>query len=172
MPAPLQPIPAVIDRFLAALTDADRELFLDVIENASSPVEIWTLATVLGYVGGFGELIAWSDSVAPRTDRRGVLSKQADDLARDIASARVHIDALTVDPDKGFQRIALLSKELRGHLIEVDKMSRAMDRKGLVLAGAERVMRELRGIFRGQAEMEEALTQAFKTVWAVLAEEN
>lgn len=165
-------VPPAIDRFLAALTDADRELMLEVVENAVSPLEIWTLATVLGYAGGFGELIAWSNEIAPRTDRRVLLSQEADNLKKDILQARAHITAMTLDPDKGFGRIAFLSKELRGHLVEVEKMSRAVDRRGLILAGAERVMRELRGIFRGQEEMEEALTEAFKTVWAVLADDK
>lgn len=165
-------IPAVIDRFLSLLEDSDRELMLDVIEHAVSPVEIWTIATVLGYTGTFGELIHWANEVHPRTDRRALLTDQATQLKSDIANARMHITAGTLDPEKGFGRIAYLSKEMRGHLVEVEKMSRSMDRRGLILAGADRVMRELRGIFRGQDEMEDALTQAFKTVWAVLAEER
>lgn len=165
-------IPPQIDDFLAALSASDRELVLDVIEHATSDLEVWTLAIVLGYRGGFGELAQWAESISPRTDRRALLIEQAKKLKVDIENARRYTEAQILDPEKGCMRIAILSKELRGHLVEADKMSRAVDRRGLVLAGAERVMRELRSIFRGQDEMEEALTQAFKTVWAVLSEER
>ncbi|MEB3320506.1 MAG: hypothetical protein VKI63_06160 [Cyanobium sp.] len=167
-----QQIPEAIDDFLSTLVDADRELMLDVIEHATSSLEVWTLAVVLGYRGGYGELEEFAESMAPRTDRRALLIEEAKNLKNDIVNARRGVELMTVDPEKGCMRIAALSKELRGHLVEADKMSRAVDRKGLILAGAERVMRELRAIFRGQPDMEEALTQAFKTVWAMLTEER
>ena len=167
-----QVLPTAVDRFLKVLEESDRELLLDVVEHSSSPLEIWTLAIVLGYTGSFGNLVKWAHTISPPTDRRQLLSRQAEQLEQDIANARTQIAAMLMDADKGFSRIAFLSKELRGHLIEVDRMSKAVDRRGLILAGADRVMRELRGIFAGDGEMEDALTQAFKAVWATLSEER
>lgn len=158
--------------FLRMLDDPDRELFIDTVENATSSIEIWTLATVMGYTGSMGDLIAWADDQYPRTDRRKVLLAEAEKLKQDIADAREFIRSEALEPKEGYSRIAFLSKELRGHLIEVDKMARVLDRRGLILAGADRVMREMRGIFAGSAEMESALAKAFKAVWAVLMDER
>jgi hypothetical protein len=161
-----------VSQFQMMLEDADRELFIDTVENATSPIEIWTLATVMGYTGTMGDLIAWANERYPRTDRRRVLLAEADKLKEDIADARALIQMGTLDSEKGFARIAFLSRELRGHLNEVDKMARVIDRRGLILAGADRVMRELRGIFMGNADMETALARGFKAVWAVLIDEH
>lgn len=158
--------------FLRMLDDPDRELFIDTVENATTAIEIWTLATVMGYTGSMGDLIAWANDQYPRTDRRKILLQEAEKLKLDIANARALIQSEALEPKEGYSRIAFLSKELRGHLNEVDKMARILDRRGLILAGADRVMRELRGIFAGSAEMESALAKAFKAVWAVLMDER
>jgi hypothetical protein len=158
--------------FLRMLDGPDRELFIDTVENATTAIEIWTLATVMGYTGSMGDLIAWANDQYPRTDRRKLLLQEAEKLKEDIADARVLISTSALEPKEGYSRIAFLSKELRGHLNEVDKMARILDRRGLILAGADRVMRELRGIFAGSAEMESALAKAFKAVWAVLMDER
>lgn len=162
----------VVSQFHTMLDDADRELFTDTVENAMSPIEIWTLAAVMGYTGTMGDLIAWADEHYPRTDRRKVLMEEAKKLQEDIADARTLINVGALDSEKGYARIAFLSRELRGHLNEVDKMARAVDRRGLVLAGADRVMRELQGLFSGNTAMESALSRGFKAVWAVLIDEG
>ena len=161
-----------VAQFLRMLDDPDRELFIDTVETATSPIEIWTLATVMGYAGSMGDLIAWADELYPRMDRRKTLLEEADKLKEDIANARVLITTGALDAKEGYSRIAFLSRELRGHLNEVDKMARTLDKRGLILAGADRVMRELRAIFAGSDEMESALARAFKAVWAVLMEER
>jgi hypothetical protein len=161
-----------VAQFLRMLADTDRELFIDTVETATSPIEIWTLATVLGYTGSMGDLIAWANELYPRTDRRKVLLAEADKLKTDIANARALIASEALDAKEGYSRIAFLSRELRGHLTEVDKMARTLDRRGLMMAGADRVMRELRTIFAGSVDMESALAQAFKAVWAVLIDER
>jgi len=163
---------SAVAQFLRMLDSPDRELFIDTVENATSTIEIWTLATVMGYAGAMGDLISWANELYPRMDRRRVLLAEADKIKQDIADARELIRDEALEPKEGYARIAFLSKELRGHLIEVDKMARVLDRRGLILAGADRVMRELRGIFAGSSEMESALARAFKAVWAVLMDER
>jgi hypothetical protein len=154
------------------MDEGDREMFLETVEHATSPIEVWALATVMGYRGSMSDLMAWADELYPRIDRRKRMTDEAELLRKDIEDARVLIDQGAMDPEKGFARVAFLSREMRGHLVEVEKMSKTVDRRGLILAGAERVMRELRGIFAGSTDMENALEAAFKAVWAVLAEEK
>lgn len=167
-----QAAPPEVDRFLAVLEPADLEALLTTIEFAHTPIEVWTVAAVLGYTGSYGVLVDWARSLNPIEDRRRKLASEAASLAEDIQTARRAIELEELDPDKGLGRIVALSKELRGHLVEVDRMSRMIDRRGLVLAGADRTMRELRAIFTGNDEVQVALEQAFRAVWAVLAEES
>ena len=86
-----------VSQFQMMLEDADRELFIDTVENATSPIEVWTLATVMGYTGTMGDLIAWANERYPRTDRRRVLLEEADKLKEDIADARALIQMGTLD---------------------------------------------------------------------------
>jgi hypothetical protein len=51
-------------------------------------------------------------------------------------------------------------------------MSRATDRKGLIMAGADAVMRQLRSIFKDNEEVVTALDSAFESVWAQLDSEK
>ena len=51
-------------------------------------------------------------------------------------------------------------------------MTKAADRKGLVMAGADRVLRELKSIFKGNDDLMNALEIASESVWAMLAEES
>ena len=51
-------------------------------------------------------------------------------------------------------------------------MTRGTDRRGLVLAGADKVMRELKSIFKGNDDVVNALELAYESVWAALAEEK
>ena len=93
-------------------------------------------------------------------------------LEADIDYLRQQVQADIVKPDAAATRIAHLSKELRGHVVEVEKMTRGTDRRGLVLAGADKVMRELKSIFKGNDDVVNALELAYESVWAALAEEK
>jgi hypothetical protein len=54
---------------------------------------------------------------------------------------QLHLVRLKVD--NGAARLAALEKELRAHIETSERMNRTTDKRGLVLAGADRVMREL-----------------------------
>lgn len=162
--------PAIED-FLVALHDGEREAFLQFAELSSSNYEIWVYATVLGFSGRFSELVEWVQDLFPKSNRRDLLQEEARRLEADIAQLRELAMLKALAPDIAASRVAALSKELRGHLAEIERMSRATDRRGLVLAGADRVMRELRAIFRGNEEITEALEPAFASVWSAITEE-
>lgn len=164
--------PAAVDRFLAVLDGADRELFLEGLEHARSGIEIWTLAVVLGYDGPYGDLVQWAQTMHPIEDRRAILAEEAGKLRDDIVNVRKLLDLTDADSEKIYTRVSTLSKELRGHLVEVEKMSKAIDRRGLLLAGADRVMREVRSAFVSDPDIQDVLASVFKAVWASLSEEG
>lgn len=158
--------------FLAALDDDRREGFLNYAENTYSIYEIWVYANVLGYEDSFTALERWVSNHYRKLNKRELLLAEACKLEADVDYLRQQVQADLVKPDAAASRIAHLSKELRGHLSEIDKMTRATDRKGLILAGADAVMRQLRTIFKDNEEVTTALDSAFESVWAQLDTEK
>jgi len=154
--------------FLAALDDDRREGFLNYAENTYSIYEIWLYASVLGYSESFTALERWVSKHYRKLNKRELLLAEACKLEADVDFLRQQVQADLVKPDAAASRIAHLSKELRGHLSEIDKMTRTTDRKGLILAGADAVMRQLRVIFKDNDEVTAALDSAFESVWAQL----
>lgn len=154
--------------FLAALDDDRREGFLNYAENTYSIYEIWLYASVLGYSESFTALERWVNKHYRKLNKRELLLAEACKLEADVDFLRQQVQADLVKPDAAASRIAHLSKELRGHLSEIDKMTRTTDRKGLILAGADAVMRQLRVIFKDNDEVTAALDSAFESVWAQL----
>lgn len=161
-----------IQNFLATLDHSHREGFLSYAENTHSIIEIWLYASVVGYNGTFRALEEWVQKCFPKLDKRKLLLGEIIKLEADIELLRQQVFADIVKPDVAASRIAHLSKELRGHIVEIDKMSKALDRRGLVLAGADKAMRELRAIFRGNEEILNALDLACESVWAQMSEDK
>ena len=158
--------------FLAALDDDRREGFLNYAENTYSIYEIWVYASVLGYGESFTALERWVNKHYRKLNKRELLLAEACKLEADVDFLRQQVQADLVKPDAAASRIAHLSKELRGHLSDIDKMTRATDRKGLILAGADSVMRQLRTIFKDNEDVTTALDSAFESVWAQLESEK
>ena len=160
-----------IQGFLAGLDDTHREGFMAYAEHTYSVVEIWLYASVLGYEGTFSALEKWVAATFPKLNRKGILLAETVKLEGDIDVLRQQVQMDLVSPADAASKIAHLSKELRSHLVEIDKMSKAADRKGLIMAGADRVLRELKAIFKGNEDLMNALNLASESVWAMLAEE-
>ena len=93
-------------------------------------------------------------------------------LEGDIDYLRQQVQADLIKADAAATRIAHLSKELRGHVMDVDKLTKSLDRRGLVMSGADKVMRDLRMIFKSSEEVMPALELAFESIWADLCEEK
>ena len=140
-------------------------------EHTYSVVEIWLYASVLGYEGTFSALEKWVAATFPKLNRKGILLAETVKLEGDIDVLRQQVQMDLVSPADAASKIAHLSKELRSHLVEIDKMSKAADRKGLIMAGADRVLRELKAIFKGNEDLMNALNLASESVWAMLADE-
>ena len=155
--------------FLAALDDDRREGFLNYAENTYSIYEIWLYASVLGYDNSFTALERWVSKHYRKLNKRELLLAEACKLEADVDFLRQQVQADLVKPDAAASRIAHLSKELRGHLAEIDKMTRVTDRRGLIMAGADRALRELKIIFKDNEEIINALDLAGESVWQLIA---
>ena len=51
-------------------------------------------------------------------------------------------------------------------------MTKGVDRRGLVMSGADKVMRELKSIFKGNDDVIKALDLAYESVWQLLVDER
>lgn len=164
-----EPFPEVAG-FLAALDHSQRERFLGECEGRESPFHIWLYACAMGYEGGFTQLDEWLQTRYPQINRRQMLMAEAARLEADIQVARIPAD--DAKPGDVARSVAALSKELRGHLAEIERMSRAVDRRGLILSGADRLLRILQDMFAEDTEMQSALGQGFEALWAQISEER
>ena len=161
-----------IRAFLASLDEPHLEGFMAYAENTFSVVEIWLYAGVLGYEGTFAALEKWVAAMFPKLNRKAILLAETVKLEGDIDQLRQQVQMDVVSATDAAGKIAHLSKELRSHLVELEKMTKASDRKGLVMAGADRVLRELKAIFKGNEDLMSALDLASESVWAMLADES
>jgi len=163
--------------FLSSLDNGQRERFLVACESRDSPIQAWMYACALGYEGDFLQLETWLQKRYPRLDRRKMLLAEAIRLESDIAvlrdSGTADADGVTaVKPQDAARNIASLSKELRGHLVEVDRIGRGVDRRGLLLTGADRLLRILQDMFNENEEMKAALEQAYESFWSQVSDER
>ena len=164
--------PPEIQSFLTALDNGSREAFVAYVENTYSIYEIYLYAGILGYDGGFTALEKWVRKHYPKLNRRELMLAEIVKLEADIDFLRQQVQADIVKPDSAATRIAHLSKELRGHVVEVERMTKGVDRRGLVMSGADKVMRELKSIFKGNDDVIKALDLAYESVWQLLVDER
>ena len=101
-----------------------------------------------------------------KLDRRGILNSEISALHSDIQELRMAILSGEIKGDNGAQRLAALEKELRSHIETSDRMNKSTDKRGLVLAGADRVMRELTAIFKDDPQFAEPIDNAINAIWA------
>lgn len=156
--------------FLAALDHGQRERFLAECEGRESPYHIWLYACAMGYEAGFTQLDGWLRERYPQINRRQMLMAEATKLEADIELARIPPEG--AKGGEAARSVAALSKELRGHLAEIERMSRAVDRRGLVLSGADRLLRILQDMFAEDQEMVDALGKGFEVLWSQVSEER
>jgi hypothetical protein len=86
-------------------------------------------------------------------------------MQEDIRKLREAVEDNTVKRDAGVARIASMQKELRGAIAQVEEFTNVKDRKGLLMAGADRAIRELMFIFKDDP-IEVPLEEATLSVWA------
>ena len=69
-------------------------------------------------------------------------------------------------------KISVLQKELRSHIQAVRQLTDGVDRRGLLLAGADRCLRELMNSFEDTPAMADLLDDAAIVVWGTIEREE
>tara|TARA_B100000214_G_scaffold155247_1_gene111336 strand:- start:203 stop:739 length:537 start_codon:yes stop_codon:yes gene_type:complete len=155
-----------VDQWLDTLPAADSEDFREFAEITPSIIEIWVYSGILGYPGSFNDLSRWVKMKYKKLDRRGILNSEIAALHSDIGELRMAILSGEIKGDNGAARLAGLEKELRSHIEVSERLNKSTDKRGLVLAGADRVMRELTAIFKDDPQFSEPIENAMNAVWA------
>jgi hypothetical protein len=158
--------------WIQGLTNKDRESFLAFCKRSASPIQMYLYARFLGFKGSITDCDEWSQKEYKKKNFNQILEGEIEFMQEDIAKLREAIDMGIVKQDMGSARIAMLQKELRGAIKQLADDKILMDKQGLVLAGADRALREMLSIFRDDP-IEGPLEEASMGVWTkLLAEES
>lgn len=158
--------------WVQSLTDKDRESFLAFCKRTSSPIQMYLYARFLGFTGSIVMCDEWAKKEFKKRNFNALLEDEIDSMQQDIAKLRDAIDMGIVKQDMGTSRIAMLQKELRGAIKQLKDEKVLLDKQGLILAGADRALREMLSIFRDDP-IEGPLQEASMGVWTkILAEES
>ena len=155
-----------VEQWLDTLPASDTEEFREFCDVTPSIIEIWVYAGIFGYPGSFTDLSRWVKMKYKKLDRRGILNSEISALHSDIQELRMAITSGEVKGDNGAARLAGLEKELRSHIETSERINKSTDKRGLILAGADRVMRELTAIFKDDPQFSEPIVNAMNAVWA------
>ena len=160
--------------WLASLEKAQKDAFVHYAKNATSDIEAYLYARFLspGYAGSISDITAWVQEKYPKEDLRKVLLREIDDLQLDIRNVRDMTQNQMLDHATAATKISTLQKELRSHIQAVRSISDGLDRRGLLLAGADRCLRELVQTFDGQPGVQALLEDSSIIVWTTLEKEE
>ena len=157
--------------WIHTLSNKDRESFLEFCKKASSPIQIYLFSRFLGFQGTVVECNEWSTKEFKKRNFNVVLEAEIDNMQIDINKLRDAIDMGIVKQDMGAARIAMLQKELRGAIKQIEDKKILQDKQGLILAGADRALREMLSIFRDDP-IEGPLQEASMGVWTKILQEE
>ena len=160
-----------VDQWLDTLPASESEEFREFAEVTPSVIEIWVYAGILKYPGTFNDMARWVKMKFKKLNRREILNSEIAALHSDIQELRMAITSGEIKGSDGAARLASLEKELRSHIETSDRMNRTTDKRGLILAGADRVMREMTAIFKDDPQFAEPIENAMNAVWAKIYSE-
>lgn len=155
----------VFDQWVDNLTSAEQETFTSFASSNYSIIECFLYARFLGYKGSIVSCEAWVNSCYPKPDHRKTLLYEITEMQEDIRKLRDDVDNGVVKRDAGVARVASMQKELRGTIAQLEQSINNRDRKGLLMAGADRAIRELLAVFKDDP-IEIPLEEASMSVWA------
>lgn len=158
----------VVDQWLDTLPASESEQFCEFAEVTPSIIEIWVYAGVMQYPGSFSDLNRWVKMKYKKLNRREILNSEIAALHADVQELRMAITSGEIKGSDGAARLASLEKELRSHIETSERMNKTTDKRGLILAGADRVLREFTNIFKDDPQMAEPIENAIDAVWAKL----
>lgn len=90
----------------------------------------------------------------------------------DIDNVRDMTNTGMLDYATAATKISVLQKELRSHIQAVRQLTDGVDRRGLLLAGADRCLRELMNSFEDSPTMADLLDDASIVVWSTIEREE
>jgi hypothetical protein len=155
----------LFDSWVDNLDSATQESFCSFAEESYSVIECFLYARFLGYRGSITSCEEWVKDRYSKPDYRKVLASEIDEMQEDIRKLRDAVEDNLVKRDAGVARIAQMQKELRGTIAQMEEFTTAKDRKGLLMAGADRAIREIMFIFKDDP-IELPLHEATMSVWA------
>jgi len=155
-----------VDEWLDTLPASESEQFKEFAEYTPSVIEIWVYAGIMNYPGTFNDLVRWVKMKFKKLNRREILNSEIAALHADIQDLRMAVTSGEIKGDNGAARLAALEKELRSHIEVSERLNKTTDKRGLILAGADRVMRELTNIFKDDPQFSEPIENAMTAVWA------
>jgi hypothetical protein len=160
--------------WLSLLKKAEKDSFIHYAKNATSDVESYLFARFLqpSYQGSIADLTAWIQEKYPKEDLRKILLIEIDQLRNDITQVRNMTLNNMLDYATAATKISSLQKELRSHIQTVRAITDGLDRRGLLLAGADRCLRELSNTFQDQPTILSLLEDAGLIVWSTLEREE
>ena len=154
-----------VGTWLSCLDKTQKDAFLHYVKNTSSDIEAYLYARFLGYTGSIVSCDLWVNEHYKKPDHRKTLLYEIEEMQEDIRKLRDAVEQGVVKRDAGVARIASMQKELRGAILQVEQFTSVRDRKGLLMAGADRAIRELMFVFKDDP-IEAPLNEASMSVWA------
>jgi hypothetical protein len=163
-----------VAEWLGKLSKSEHDAFIYYAKNSTSDVEAFLYARFLnpGFNGSIADLTAWIQERYPKEDLRKVLLFEIDDIRRDIKNVRDMTITGMLDHATAATKIAVLEKELRSHIQAVRSINDGVDRRGLLLAGADRCIREFIQAFEDQPTISDLIRDSSEMVWAAIEREE
>jgi hypothetical protein len=163
-----------VGAWLESLDKSQKDAFKHYAKNATSDIEAYLYARFLkpGYEGSISDLTAWIQEKYPKEDLRKVLLIEIDSLKTDLHNVRQMTLTGMLDHATAATKIAVLQKEIRSHIQAVRQLTDGLDRRGLLLAGADRCIRELLNSFDDAPTMHALIEEASLVVWSVIEKEE
>ena len=155
----------LFDTWVDNLDASTQESFCAFAAENYSVIEIYLYSRFLGYKGSITACDLWVKDNYVKPDHRKKLLYEIDEMQEDIRKLREDVEQGIVKRDAGVARIASMQKELRGTIAQVEEFTAIKDRKGLLMAGADRAIRELMFIFKDDP-IELPLEEASMSVWS------
>ena len=167
-------VQATVADWLQSLDKTQKDSCLHYGKNATSDIESYLYARFMrpSYEGSIADITAWIQEKYPKQDLRKVLLIEIDSLKTDIDNVRQMTLTGMLDHATAATKISVLQKELRSHIQAVRQLTDGLDRRGLLLAGADRCLRELLNSFEDAPTVASLLEEASLVVWSTIEREE
>ena len=163
-----------VSTWLDSLDESQKNAWTQYARNASSEIEAYLYARFLkpGYDGSISDVTAWIQEKYPKIDHKKTLLVEIDKLTDDIDQVRAMCQQGTLDYASAATKLSALQKELRSHIITTKSFQEMSDKRGLILAGADRAIRELTQTLDHNPGLQSFIEEAAIIVWNVIETEE